>query len=73
MEKITYIINETALTVNEKTEISYGISCFEDGHEIERIKDLSTNHNKVKQLVDTCNKLQLDPVHLNDVAEDFIV
>ena len=73
MKTITYIINETAMTVNEKTEISYGISCLEDGHEIESINDLSPDHNKVKQLVDTCNKLKLDPVHLNDVAEDCIV
>lgn len=69
---ITYKINETVVEVNEKVEISYGVSCLENGRELEIIKDLSTDKSKVKKLVNTCNSLQLDPVHLCDIAEDFI-
>lgn len=36
------------------------------------IMDLSTNRNAVQALVDECNRAGLDPIHLWDVAEDFL-
>ena len=47
---------------------TYGIS-YED---IE-IQDVSTDKTKVEKLVNLCNELDLSPIHLNDVLEDFLV
>ena len=51
--------------------ITYGIACV---CECERsaVSDLSLDRDKVQRLADLCNELQLDPVHLLDVAEDFV-
>lgn len=46
---------------------SYGIRC--DSAEI---SDLSCDRQKVEKLVGLCNRLALDPVHLLDIAEDFL-
>lgn len=37
------------------------------------IEDISTNKTNVEKLVRLCNELELSPIHLNDVVEDFLV
>ena len=51
--------------------ITYGIACVCEG-ERSAVSDLSLDRDKVQKLADLCNELQLDPVHLLDVAEDFV-
>ena len=34
--------------------------------------DLSSNETEVTELVKTCNRLKLSPMHLQDVVEDFL-
>lgn len=34
--------------------------------------DLSSDENKVADLVKKCNRLNLSPMHLQDVVEDFL-
>lgn len=46
---------------------SYGIRC--GGMEI---ADISCDREKLAKLVDLCNHLALDPIHLRDVVEDFL-
>ena len=52
-----------------ENNLSYGIKYTNGG---QRIDDLSFDKQRVQDLVDLCNQLQLDPVHLLDVAEDFL-
>ena len=40
--------------------------------EVLRISDVSADKSKVEELVDLCNKEQLEPVHIYDVIEDFL-
>ena len=64
------------LTINQATIIdedgnsivTYGITC--DDREI---KDISTNRQKVENLINLCNKNNLSPMHLDDVIDDFLV
>ena len=51
---------------------SYGIGCEFEGNLLLEIKDLSTNKTRVEKLVLLCNDLQLDPIHIDDVVEDFL-
>lgn len=39
---------------------------------LESISDLSANIEPIERLVQICNSLQLDPIHLQDVATDFL-
>ena len=34
--------------------------------------DISVRRGDVEELVDRCNRLGLDPVHIDDVIEDFL-
>ena len=46
---------------------TYGIS-----NETRQIKDISVDKEKVERLVSLCNSLNLSPMHLDDVVEDFL-
>ncbi len=35
--------------------------------------DLCTDKKEVDRLVDMCNALELDPIHLREVVEDFLL
>ena len=39
---------------------------------IKAIPDLSTDQIAVEKLAYLCNELQLDPIHLDDVLDDFL-
>lgn len=39
---------------------------------VEIIRDVCSDEKKIAQLVDMCNKLRLDYVHLYDVIDDFL-
>ena len=51
---------------------AYGIKAVENGREIQRVSDIGCTYISVKKLCIRCNRLKLSPVHLHDVAEDFI-
>ena len=51
--------------INHKT---YGITYQE-----KEIFDISTNKEKIKNLIALCNEQKLSPIHLNDVIDDFLV
>ncbi|WP_195985546.1 DUF6514 family protein [Clostridium sp. D33t1_170424_F3] len=51
---------------------SYCLSCERNGTLILQIADLSFSGPSVEQLAEQCNRLGLSPLHLRDVAEDFL-
>ena len=53
--------------------ISYGIDVVENEAILRSVKDITTDEARLSGLVDLCNKLQLSPVQLDDVIEDFLV
>ena len=53
--------------------ISYGIDVVENEAVLRSVKDITTDEARLSGLVDLCNKLQLSPVQLDDVIEDFLV
>ena len=51
---------------------SYGLQIrFPDGTQL-CFDDLSPDCCSVQRLVELCNSLQPDPIHLNDILEDFL-
>ena len=51
----------------------YGIAIMENESVLEAVLDLSLEKEAVTQLVDLCNQLALEWVHLFDVIEDYFV
>ena len=56
--------------------VSYGIRAVKEteteAEEIICISDVCTERDTVDNLTSLCTKLQMDPVHLLDVIEDFL-
>ncbi len=57
-----------------KAHIGYGISVtdIDSNGEIAKIEDISTSKEDIEKLVALCNSLQLSPLHIQDVIEDFL-
>ena len=72
MNKIRYELTSAPVHVSEDTELSYGIRCFEDDVEKCCFADVLPDKHQVEKLVEICNELSLDPIHLPDVIEDFL-
>lgn len=64
-----YQINETKVKTEDNEEaLSYGIT-YKDII----IEDVSVEKEKIEKLVHLCNELELDPIHIHDVVDDFLV
>lgn len=71
--KIRYVeFEETLWSEEVGFYIGYGIKVVENGKEMLKISDVSTDKDAVKALAEKCNKGCLDPIHLFDVIEDYL-
>lgn len=53
--------------------IGYGIAVFDSEHiTISVALDISSNETDVADIVQMCNRLNLSPIHFQDVIEDFL-
>ncbi len=58
--------------LTENTTEGYGIAAVSADKIIAEIHGISKDREKVENLVNTCNRLELSTVHFYDVVEDFI-
>ena len=76
---ITYGIIEEIYSIGYDRRITYGIAAYSsaevDGTAtvIASIHDINDDKEKLSELVNTCNRLELSVIHLYDVVEDFLV
>lgn len=76
--KIIYGISEEKYTLNGLTRTSYGVVAYADADKdgtaviVASVRDITLDRSKLSKLVELCNKLQLSPIHLPDVIEDFV-
>lgn len=73
--KYHYIVIESSGEIMDSCFISYGIALVSVDDlttVLQTVTDLSLDKEKVRSLVEKCNELQLDPIQLEDVAEDFV-
>ena len=71
-KEIRYEVQESRLELGEETVMSYGIKCTKKGRTVASVEDISTDRRSVEELARMCDKLDLDPAQLKDVAEDFV-
>ncbi|MBE6631634.1 MAG: hypothetical protein E7623_02910 [Ruminococcaceae bacterium] len=76
METERYILIESSFLSNGVRNTTYGIAYtdFSNGIPVilKAIPDLSTNKDRVQYLAVLCTELQLSPLHLRDVIDDFL-
>ena len=76
--KSTYEIIEECRCLDGLEYKCYGIAVYiksdVDGFHtvIQTIGDITTDRDRLSMLVDQCNLLELSPLHLNDVIEDYL-
>ena len=71
-----YIVVQSTYKNADSTRIGFGIAAVEEYDGVttilESIPDLSSDIEPIERLVKVCNNLQLEPIHLQDVATDFL-
>lgn len=78
MNTVTYGISEEIYILKNDRRVSYGIVIYANADEdgtatiIDSIRDITADKEKLAHLVDECNRLELSPIHLRDVIEDFV-
>lgn len=72
---VTYGTVEQTYFLGECKRSVYGIAAYE-GNDINKVSEealaISNKPNDVEALAKLCNVLELSPIHLKDVAEDYI-
>lgn len=78
MTDITYGITEEKYSIGDVSRISYGIAAYAnadvDGTAsiVAWVHDITSDKQKLSELVDVCNKLEVSVCHLLEVVEDFL-
>ena len=71
---ITYILCRETYKTKKSERITYGIGAYAEDEKtcIAKLHDITSDKNALAELVELCNRLQLSPIHLHDVIEDFL-
>ncbi len=78
MSGITYGLVEERYVLNGYVRTAYGIAVLADADTdgtatvIASIHDITSDKQGLEALVHRCNDLDLSPIHLEDVVEDFL-
>ncbi|MBR2908223.1 MAG: hypothetical protein IKJ04_08180 [Clostridia bacterium] len=78
MSSITYGITEEIYSLNGKSRRAYGIAAYADAEQdgtatiIAAVRDVTADKQRLAALVQKCNLLEVSPIHLDDVIEDFL-
>ena len=73
MNNIRYELTASEIQLCESTGISFGIRCLDDDDvEMCVINDILPDRQKVEELVKVCNEMEVSPIHLPDIVEDFL-
>ena len=78
MTGVTYGLIEEKYNCDGESRVSYGIAAYfereMDGTAtvVNSIHDITCDKERLSQLVKNCNDLNLSPIHLPDVVEDFL-
>ena len=78
MTTIVYGVSEEKYSQGGTTRISYGIVAYADSTTggiasiVASVRDISNNKTRIEQLADLFNRMELSPIHLDDVIADFL-
>lgn len=69
-----YSIFEGEYVLEGQTYIGFGIliTSTTNNEVITKVEDVTTSKYELDSIVQLCNDLSLDPIHIYDVVEDFL-
>lgn len=69
-----FYVAEKEFKINEygKEYTCYGIRVYENNQMIKFLPDVFPDETNAKDFTDMCNRSQLNPIHLEDVIEDYL-
>jgi len=72
-DNFSYELSVSNTFVNEIGAIKcFGIKLTNNGSTIKSIDDLTTKKSAVEELINTLNREQLDPIHFDEIIEDYL-
>ena len=71
-EMYQYQLTASESAAEENGKVTYGISITDKNGICGKIEDISPDKAEMEKLVSLCNELQLDPIHLEDIVDDFL-
>ena len=71
-DRTSYCLIPTSVCINDKNVITYGIGVLQGNVMTDYVVDISDDYNKILSLVERCNEGKLDPIHLQDIAENAL-
>jgi hypothetical protein len=76
MADCKYIVVKNEYIDGENTHVSYGIAAIDNCDRmdcvLETVSDISSDFCAIETLVNVCNAEELDPIHIEDVVNDFL-
>ena len=75
---MTYNILEEMISTDDVSRISYGIVVHTETEEgktatiLMSVRDITEDRSAIAELVSLCNRLELSPIHLLNVVDDFL-
>ena len=76
---VTYELVKEIYEFEGDQRVSYGIVAYSDSSEeasatiVVSLHDITSDKQKLSELILLCNRLNLSTIHLRDVVEDFII
>ena len=65
-------VRETLTSDELGTYATYSMSVRTVEEEIAFVSDITTDYEEIERLADLCTAKELDPLHLEDVVQDFL-
>ncbi|MBQ6152590.1 MAG: hypothetical protein IJJ15_02450 [Ruminococcus sp.] len=69
---ITYLLIWEMITEYGTAKLSYGVKVVRDNRCVRIIRNITDNRERICRLINDMNELSLDPVHLDEVIEEFL-
>ena len=69
---VTYLLVQGMTTDYDRAKISYGIKVTRGRKCLRIIRDITDDKERLSHFIDEINELSLDPVHLDQILEEFL-
>ncbi len=67
--KTTYSVRTDTIFDEDRKRTAYGLNIEPNGISI---PDIFTDKGRAEQLADTCNRLEVSPLHIYEIIEDLL-
>ena len=76
---VIYGLIEEKYSLGAEVRRAYGIASYANATDsgtaemLASVHDVTSERPRIEELISTCNRLELSPIHLSDVIDDFLM